>query len=174
MERSYLGSTTGKLPPFHSLKWLFNGSSRFRRISALQKSELAAKLAHRLGSPAFTPENTAGTAVTVVVVTTTVCPTSVVPVPSASALEASEQNAPASVVLTSDPAHPVEPLASDPARHGNNSFRKLNLKTFNKLPSLGAAKFERSGYYSAEEQKLDNLVFLGNHGRYGCSGISDK
>ena len=58
--------------------------------------------------------------------------------------------------------------------HKGDLFEKAKLKVLNKLPSLQAAKFERSGYYSAEEQKLENLVFLGNHGGEGCSGVFDK
>jgi len=36
----------------------------------------------------------------------------------------------------------------------------------------GAGTYERVGYYHADSQKLDNLVFLGNHGGQG-SGVFD-
>ncbi|KAG9247807.1 putative TOS1-like glycosyl hydrolase-domain-containing protein [Calycina marina] len=48
----------------------------------------------------------------------------------------------------------------------------LQLKQVNKLESLNAPTFQRSGYYSAEQQVSDGLVFLSNFGGAG-SGVWD-
>ena len=122
----------------------------------------------RFGFPTAALANTVVTTVYSPFVTTTVCPMSIETVHSVQTSKVPAQKAPGSDV----PA-PIESLKSAPASHTDNSFKKAKLKTLNKVPSLRAAKFERSGYYSAEEQKLDNLVFLANHGGDDCSGVFD-
>lgn len=78
--------------------------------------------------------------------------------------------APDPAAATEPVEQPAEPGAPEPRP---DVSKKVNVPGETKTKPAAGGDWQRTAYYSAEQQFADNVVFLGNYGGDG-SGIFDK